>query len=67
MLVCACGWRGANLLGNWKHDTAHCPECKTIFQGIKADDARAMSAEEERKIVTNHKTLVEMCDILVTR
>lgn len=64
MLICNCGWKGSNLLPNWKHDTAHCPECKTVFQDIKADDARVMSAEDEENLIVEHTTLVLFCEAL---
>lgn len=58
MLVCDCGWKGTRLLPNWKHDTAHCPECKTVFQGIKADDAQVMSAADEMDLIRDNEQLV---------
>lgn len=39
MLDCTCGYIGVNLKPNYDDNTARCPGCETIFQGIPAEDA----------------------------
>ena len=40
-LACRCGWIGVNLVPNDADDTARCPLCNVVFQGIRAADARS--------------------------
>jgi len=36
MLKCSCGWEGVNLVPCFPTNTAHCPNCHRIFEGIPA-------------------------------
>ncbi len=38
-LACSCGWVGANLVPSPSDNTARCPKCHRVFQGIPAADA----------------------------
>ncbi|HSE56650.1 MAG TPA: hypothetical protein VLB02_01020 [Candidatus Paceibacterota bacterium] len=53
MLSCTCGWEGVNLTPNHAQNTAHCPKCNTVFEGIPAEDAAPVSAEQEEKITNS--------------
>lgn len=61
MLVCGCGWGGCNLIPNWKHDTAHCPECLITFKGVKAGNAKAVSEIEELEITNDYEKIKFLC------
>lgn len=46
-LACSCGWIGANLVPYPTDNTARCPNCRKVFQGIPAEDARAPGVSDE--------------------
>jgi len=46
MLKCNCGWEGINLIPSPLTNTAHCPQCKIVFQGIEAKDAIKLGSLE---------------------
>lgn len=64
MLLCGCGWTGLNLKPNWKHDTAHCPECSATFKGINAEGAQVVTEADEEDSVKDNRTLIAMCRLL---
>jgi ribosomal protein L34E len=49
MLICNCGWIGANLVPH-KDKKAHCPKCSLVFNGIPAERAIVMSREQEKRL-----------------
>jgi len=40
MLICDCGWKGIELIPNYEDNTARCPKCNTVFEGIAAWEAK---------------------------
>lgn len=64
MLVCDCGWQGVNLRPSPDDDTARCPVCDAVFQGIKAEKAVVTSAEEEQRVLRDASGLVAFAEAM---
>lgn len=62
VLVCTCDWKGVNLRPNYQRDTAHCPECREMFRGIRAGGAISVSPDDEKEIIQDNAKLVFMCE-----
>jgi hypothetical protein len=65
MLACSCGWKGVNLVPSHKEDTARCPQCSMVFEGIPAENASVVSSAENDNIVIQAEA--DLANILIAQ